>query len=231
LLNSAERRLLIWLAGRLPTRVNSDHLTALGFVSMLLVGAAYALSGRWPLALLGVIVFLALNWFGDSLDGTLARVRGHQRPRYGFYVDHILDTFGTLFVLGGLAASGYMSPLVAAGFLIAYYVLSIEIYLATYCVGRFRLSFWGWGPTELRILLAVGTLTLFVRPEVTIAGARMALFDVGGIVGIVGLIATAVVSAAGNTRRLYQLEPLPRHDLRLRAPESRPEAWSPAPEA
>ena len=125
---------------------------------MFLVGVCFAVSGTMPAALWGVLVFLALNWFGDSLDGTLARVRGHQRPRYGFYVDHILDTFGTLFVLGGLAMSGYMTPIVAAAFLIAYYVLSIEIYLATYCVGRFRMSFWGWGPTELRILLAVGAL-------------------------------------------------------------------------
>ena len=128
-------------------------------------------------------MFLALNWFGDSLDGTLARVRGHQRPRYGFYVDHILDTFGALFVLGGLAISGHMTPIVAAAFLIAYYVLSIEIYLATYCVGRFQMSFWGWGPTELRILLAIGALMLLVKPIVTIFGVPMRLFDVGGIVG------------------------------------------------
>ena len=104
-------------------------------------------------------------------------------PRYGFYVDHILDTFGALFVLGGLAISGHMTPIVAAAFLIAYYVLSIEIYLATYCVGRFQMSFWGWGPTELRILLAIGALTLLVKPMVTIFGMEMRLFDVGGIVG------------------------------------------------
>ena len=183
LLTAVERRVLIWLAHRLPARVNSDHLTALGLVSMFLVGVCFAVSREVPAALWGVVVFLALNWFGDSLDGTLARVRGHQRPRYGFYVDHILDTFGALFVLGGLAISGHMTPIVAAAFLIAYYVLSIEIYLATYCVGRFQMSFWGWGPTELRILLAIGALTLFVKPIVTIFGMQMPLFDVGGIVG------------------------------------------------
>ena len=209
LLTGFERRVLLWLAHRLPACVNSDHLTALGLVSMFLVGVCFAVSDRMPAALWGVVIFLAFNWFGDSLDGTLARVRGHQRPRYGFYVDHILDTFGTLFVLGGLALSGAMTPIVAAAFLIAYYVLSIEIYLATYCVGRFRMSFWGWGPTELRILLAVGALMLFVKPMVTIAGLHMRLFDVGGIVGTAGLIATAVISAIGNTRRLYAAEPLP----------------------
>jgi archaetidylinositol phosphate synthase len=209
LLTAAERRVLLWLAPRLPARVNSDHLTALGLVSMCLVGVCFAVSRGTPGALWGVVIFLALNWFGDSLDGTLARVRGHQRPRYGFYVDHILDTFGILFVLAGLAISGAMTPIVAAAFLIAYYVLSIEIYLATYCVGRFQMSFWGWGPTELRILLATGALALTVKPMVTIVGMQMRLFDVGGILGTAGLIITAIISAIGNTRRLYTAEPLP----------------------
>ena len=209
LLTAVERRVLLWIAHRLPARVNSDHLTALGFVSMFLVGVCFAVSREVPAALGGVVVFLALNWFCDRLDGTLARVRGHQRPRYGFYVDHILDTFGTLFVLGGLAISGDMTPIVAAALLIAYYVLSIEIYLATYCVGRFQMSFWGWGPTELRILLAAGALALSVKPIVTIFGMEMLLFDVGGIVATVGLIVTAIMSAVGNTHRLYAAEPLP----------------------
>jgi phosphatidylglycerophosphate synthase len=211
LLNTIERRTLVWLAHRIPAHVNSDHLTAIGLVSMLLVGACFAMASRYPLLLYGVPVFLAFNWFGDSLDGTLARVRGHQRPRYGFYVDHILDTFGALFVLGGLAISGHMSPLIAAAFLIAYYILSIEIYLATYCVGRFRMSFWGWGPTELRILLSVGALVLLVKPMVTVAGIEMRLFDVGGIVGTIGLIIMAIVSCIGNIRRLYAAEPLPQN--------------------
>ncbi len=227
LLTAVERRVLIWLAARMPARVNSDHLTALGLVSMLLVGVSFAVSSRFPFALWGVVVFLALNWFGDSLDGTLARVRGHQRPRYGFYVDHILDTFGALFVLGGLAISGHMTPLIAAGFLITYYILSIEVYLATYCIGKFQMSFWGWGPTELRILLAIGALMLFEKPIVSIAGVPLPLFDVGGMVAGVGLTLTAIVSAAQNTRRLYRAEPLPRTGSRLLTPGLiRPEARS-----
>jgi phosphatidylglycerophosphate synthase len=213
LLTGIERRVLIWLAHRLPARVNSDHLTALGLVSMLLVGVCFAISRGTPAARWGVVFFLALNWFGDSLDGTLARVRGHQRPRYGFYVDHILDTFGALFVVGGLALSGDMTPLIAAAFLVAYYILSIEIYLATYCVGRFQMSFWGLGPTELRIALAIGALMLAVKPVVTVFGVQMLLFDLGGIVGAVGLSFTAVVSAIGNTRRLFAAEPLPQTSL------------------
>jgi hypothetical protein len=105
-----------------------------------------------------------------------------------------------------------MTPLVAAAFLIAYYILSIEVFLATYCAGRFRMSFWGWGPTELRILLAAGTVALSVKPMVTIGGVPMRLFDVGGVVGAAALVVTAIVSAIGNTRRLYAAEPLPRAD-------------------
>lgn len=209
MLAAVEKRALIWIAERLPRWVNSDRLTVLGAAALLFAGICYAVGHQLPAALVMVVVLLAVNWFGDSLDGTLARVRGHQRPRYGFYVDHILDTFGALFVLGGLAISGAMTPIVAAAFLVAYYVLSIEIYLATYCVGRFQMSFWGWGPTELRMLLAMGALTLFVKPVVTIVGIEMPLFDVGGIVGTVGILVTAVVSTIGNTRRLYAAEPLP----------------------
>jgi phosphatidylglycerophosphate synthase len=209
LLTGIERRVLIWIAERLPARINSDHLTSLGLVSMFGVGVCFAVWREVPAALAGVVLCLMLNWFGDSLDGTVARVRGHQRPRYGFYVDHILDTFGVLFVIGGLALSGDMTPIVAAAFLIAYYILSIEIYLATYCVGRFQMSFWGLGPTELRILLAIGALMLAAKPVVTVFGVQMPLFDAGGIVGAMGLLITAVVSAIGNTRRLYQAEPLP----------------------
>ena len=201
LLTGVERRVLIWLAHRTagarqfgsPDRARPRVDVPGRRVFRRLARHARRRSGASSL-------FLALNWFGDSLDGTLARVRGHQRPRYGFYVDHILDTFGALFVLGGLALSGHMTPIVAAAFLIAYYILSIEIYLATYCVGRFQMSFWGWGPTELRILLAIGALTLLVKPIVTIAGVQMPLFDVGGIVAMIGLIFTAIISAIGNTR-------------------------------
>jgi phosphatidylglycerophosphate synthase len=209
LLTGIERRVLVWMAERMPRAVNSDHLTVLALVSMFFVGLSFAVSSRYPSALVAVAGFLALNWFGDSLDGTLARVRSQQRPRYGFYVDHILDAFGVLFVFGGLAISGHMTPLVAAGFLVAYYILAIEVYLATYCLGTFRMSFWGWGPTELRILLAAGALALLVKPVVTIAGVSLRLFDAGGVAAIGGLLLTAIVSLASNTRALYQAEPVP----------------------
>jgi archaetidylinositol phosphate synthase len=209
LLTSLERRCLLWLAARMPPWIGSDHLTLLALFATVMTGVSYWLARGHPLALLAAIVWLGVNWLGDSLDGTLARVRQRQRPRYGFYVDHVLDTFGALFVLGGLALSGYMSPMVAAGVLIAYYILSIELYLATYCVGRFRMSFWKFGPTELRIVLAAGTIALLYDPTVTILGVPYRLFDVGGVVAAVGLALTAVVSMAGHVRELYLAEPLP----------------------
>jgi archaetidylinositol phosphate synthase len=193
----------------MPAWVNSDHLTALGFIGMILSGVCYALA-RWDasIALPAAVVCLGVNWFGDSLDGTLARVRDRQRPRYGFYVDHILDSFGALFLIGGLGLSGFMTPVVAMALVIAYYLLSIELYLATYCVGVFRLSFSIWGPTELRVILAAGTFVLFWKPIVVIAGQSYLLCDVAGVVAIAGMLLMAIVNTVRNTVRLYDEERL-----------------------
>lgn len=209
-LASAERRCLQWMAVRIPPHIHSDHLTALALLAMLMTGASYWMAQVNRLGLIAAIAWLAVNWFGDSLDGTLARVRGHQRPRYGFYVDHVVDAFGALFLMGGLGLSGYMSPLVAMGTLLAYFLLSIEVYLATYCRGYFRLSFWKFGPTELRLLLCAGTLILLVHPNAVLWGRSYRLFDVGGVVAIACLLFTAIVSAVQNARALFKAEPLPK---------------------
>src|SRR5262245_60723673 len=141
LLSSMEKKTLIWIAQRLPRWIHSDHLTTLGFAGMILTAVSYTLSNWTPFAPFLATFFLAVNWFGDSLDGTLARVRNHQRPRYGFYVDHAIDTIGVLLLLGGLALSPYMSAWVAAGFLIAYYFLCIELYMSSATLGKFKMSF------------------------------------------------------------------------------------------
>jgi archaetidylinositol phosphate synthase len=203
ILTRFEKPALIWLARRMPDSINSDHLTLLGFLGMAGAGLSYYFARQNELALLGVIVCLALNWFGDSLDGTLARVRQRQRPRYGFYVDHIIDTFGALLLFGGLALSGYMTPSVAITLLVVYFMLSIELYLAAHTVGVFRLSFGYWGPTELRVLLIIGNLVLLTRPAVTIAARRFLLFDVGGVVAIAGISVILITSVIRNTHRLY----------------------------
>jgi phosphatidylglycerophosphate synthase len=209
-LAAPEKRLLVYMAQRLPAWVNSDHLTVLGVLGMLGAGASYWLSARYPLALLLVVVFLGVNWFGDSLDGTVARVRNCQRPRYGFYVDHILDTIGALFIVAGLGLSGHMTPLVAAVVLSAYYLLSIEIYLAAAVLKTFQMGFFGFGPTELRILVAIGTLALFNYATVTISGHRFLLFDVGGVCAAAGMTLFFLVSAVRNARVLYKEEPVAR---------------------
>jgi phosphatidylglycerophosphate synthase len=154
-------------------------------------------------------VCLAINWFGDSLDGTLARVRNHQRPRYGFYVDHVVDAVGALFLFAGLGLSGYMSPIVATGLLVAYLLLLVETFLATHTLGTFKMSHFMIGPTELRILLAIGSLVLLVHPMASLFGRQYRLFDVGGAVGICGMVATLARAVTTNTRALYRAEPLP----------------------
>jgi len=206
-----EKKALVWMAERLPPWVNSDHLTLLGFAAMLLAGTSYWLANWYRMALLLVVFALAVNWFGDSLDGTLARVRNQQRPRYGFYVDHVLDILGTLFLLGGLALSGYMSPLIALGLLTAYLMVAAEEFLATHVQRVFHLSFLRIGPTELRIILASGTVYLLHRPWVHLTGIGVfRLFDVGGIIAIAGLLLKLVVCAIRNTCALYLAERLPR---------------------
>jgi phosphatidylglycerophosphate synthase len=205
-LADAEKDFLTRVARRLPESVTPDRLTFLGAAAQLMAGVGYALARLNKLWLLAVIGFLFLNWLGDSLDGTLARVRNRQRPRYGFYVDHMIDSFGSLALMGGLALSGYMHPAIANGLLVAFLLLSIQSYLATYTLGVFQLSFWSFGPTELRILLAIGNMALFRWPIVL--HGRYRLFDVGGALGLAGMSTMLIFFTAKNTYRLYQEEKL-----------------------
>ncbi len=207
LLADPERRLLVWVAERLPRSVSSDHLTLLGFAGMLLAALGF-LAAAWDTRSLCLVVAgLAVNWFGDSLDGTLARVRDCQRPRYGYYTDHVLDLIGTVGLVCGMAGSGLMSPKIAFGFLIAYLSVMAEVFLSTHVRHVFRMSVMFFGPTELRILLAVGTLFLFYKPVVKLAGAGpFLLLDVGGVVSIFGLAAALLVAAVRNIRALYREE-------------------------
>ena len=217
MLAAAERRLLIWIAHRLPAWVNSDHLTSLGAVAMVGTAAAVAAASidvRW-LAL--VPVALAVNWFGDSLDGTVARVRQQQRPRYGYYLDHVVDIANTAVLFGGLAISGLCSPWIAMALLVGYLLLSGESFLATHALGVFRISFAGVGPTELRLLLSAGALAAMSHPLVRLFGfGPFQLFDVGGLLGAIGMGVVFLLSSARNTRALYLAEPLPTPPLTSR---------------
>ena len=204
---SVEKRALLWLAARMPRRIDSDHLTALGFAATLSAGALYAASAFHPWTILLVNAALLANWFGDSLDGTLARFRGRSRPRYGFYVDHLVDSIGVVALVLGLAASGLMAPAIAAALVVAYLLLSIEMFLATYTRGRFKIAHGGFGGTELRIVLALINVAAYLWPGPVAFGARV--FDVAGVAATAALAAAFTVSAVRNASRLRDEETAP----------------------
>jgi archaetidylinositol phosphate synthase len=206
LLAPLESRCLRWLARRMPASISPDHLTLLGFSAQLLGGVCYAVASRWPVCLLAVNAFIALNWFGDSLDGTLARFRNKLRPRYGFYVDHMTDTFGALFLICGLAISGYITERVAIAMLVGFLMLSVNTYLATYTIGTFALSFCKFSPTEMRILLAIGNTYAFYHPVVHFLGRERLFFDVAGTIASVSMAVVVVASTIRNTVLLYRAE-------------------------
>jgi len=206
---SIEKRALIWMAERAPAWLTSDQLTLLGLGAQIAAGVFYALA-RWDRrALLLAVVCIALNWLGDSLDGTLARVRCQQRPRYGFYVDHMVDIFGSVALMCGLGCSGLLHWPVAIALLIAFLILAGESYLATYTLSLFQLSQGIFGPTEIRILLIFGTLAVLRSPYTTVFGHRMLLFDLGGGIGAVVMFAMAIAVTLRHTAELYRQEPLP----------------------
>jgi archaetidylinositol phosphate synthase len=204
-----ERRALHWMAKRAPQWLSSDQLTVLGLVAQMGAGVAYAAARAWRPVLWIVIGCVVLNWLGDSLDGTLARVRCQQRPRYGFYVDHMVDILGSVALMGGLACSGFLHWQVAVAMLIAFLVLASESYLATYTLGRFELSQGLFGPTEIRILLIAGDLALLRSPYSVIFGHRFLLFDVGGAIAAACMFALVLIVTARHTLQLYREEPLP----------------------
>jgi archaetidylinositol phosphate synthase len=208
---AAEKRLLVWIAGRLPPWITSDALSALGLGAMAAAGMSFA-ALRWtPWAAAAVVLSLAANWFGDSLDGTIARVRHQERPRFGYYVDHVIDLAGTTLLMIGVACSGLMHPTLALAVLGAYLLVSAESYLATHAAGVFRMSFLGFGPTELRIVLAIGAIKCAASPSIHLLGGPVVrLFDVGGLVAAIGLLAAFATAAVRNTRALHRAEPLPR---------------------
>jgi len=206
---SLEKRALEWMARRAPRWLTSDQLTLLGLAAQFGAGLSYAWARSNRFALLAVILCLALNWLGDSLDGTLARVRGRQRPRYGFYVDHMVDSFGSIALMGGLACSGFLHWQTAIAMLVAFLLLSSESYLATYTLACFELSQGLFGPTEIRILLIVGNLALLHSPWCTVFGHRLLLFDLGGAIASGCMFLMAIAVTLRHTAQLYRQEPLP----------------------
>ncbi len=199
-----ERRLLRAVATRLPAAVHSDHLTALGILGAVGVGAAYALSRCNAEWLWVASACLVVQWLGDSLDGTLARVRGAERPRYGYYLDHVVDAFSTSVIGVGLGLSPYVQLGVALGVVIVYLALSINVYLEANVFGVFRLAYGRIGPTEVRIILIAANATLALAVP-----GRMVTAVATGTVGLLGICMLGMLLArvASNLRTLSQQEP------------------------
>jgi len=205
LLAEPEARVLEWIAGRLPSWVKPDHLTAVGVLASVAIAAAYVLSNGDKLWLWAASALLVVHWLGDSLDGTLARVRKSERPRYGYYLDHLVDAFATAAIGIGLGLSPYMLLAVGLTIVVAYLILSINTYLETHAFGVFTLGYGSFGPTEARLALIALNTALALGLGIEVLG--VGLLDAAGI-GIAAAMILALIGRAGrNLRRLAELEP------------------------
>jgi archaetidylinositol phosphate synthase len=209
LLAGWERRVLPRLAAALPGWVMPDHLTLLGLLASTAIAGSYLLSNRDPRWLWAASAALAVNWFGDSLDGNLARYRKIERPRYGYYLDHLTDAYSTLAVGIGLGLSPYMLLSVGLGISIIYLVMSINVYLETHAFGEFSFGYGKLGPTEARIILMLlNTMALLWGPlPFELIGIGATIFDVAGLLGVTGMFGLLMVRVIGNLRKLARLEP------------------------
>lgn len=197
------------IASRLPAWVLPDHLTVLGLLAGTAIGVFYLASNSNPAWLWAANAAILVHWFGDSLDGTLARTRRIERPRYGFYLDHICDAYST-FVIGiGLGLSPYMLLAVSLAIVVAYLVLSINVYLETQVFGKFRYGYGVVGPTEARILLiALNVVAILARGlPFNLFGFGMTVFDIAGVAAVLGMGGMLIRRVARNLRQLAALEP------------------------
>lgn len=205
-----EKKALPWLAKRLPNWVLPDHLTFLGIICAIGIGLAYMLSNESVIWLWAASALLIVHWFGDSLDGTLARVRGIERPKYGYYLDHLTDAFSTAVICIGLGLSPYMLLTIGLGLAVAYLILSINVYLEASTFGKFKLGYSLVGPTEARVgLIIVNTLlALGVGLNFHIDGIGLTVLDVIGAAAIGSMLVMLVARAAQNLRNLAHEEPV-----------------------
>jgi archaetidylinositol phosphate synthase len=209
LLAPLERRFLRWLAGRLPRWLLPDDLTALGVAAAFGVCAAYQLSNESLVWLWVASGLLGVQWLGDSLDGTLARVRGIQRPKYGFYLDHVVDAIATAAIGIGLGLSPFMLLSIGTLIVVAYLILSINVYLESMAFGRFRLGYGFFGPTEIRaVLIALNTaLALELGLDFTIVDIDLTVIDLMGLAIASVMIVLLVGRVLTNLRELARTEP------------------------
>jgi phosphatidylglycerophosphate synthase len=209
LLARHEKRVLTALAARLPRCVLPDDLTALGVAAAIGIGIAYQATNADRAWLWVASALLVVHWLGDSLDGTLARVRGIERPRYGYYLDHLVDAISTACIGIGLGLSPYMLLATGALIVVAYLMLSINVYLESYALGRFSIGYGRIGPTEVRLVL-IGlnvALALGAGLDFRIAGIGLTAFDVVGLAVASVMCALLIGRAIANLRRLRLEEP------------------------
>ena len=215
-LNAIEKKVLVWLAGRQPSWVTSDMLTFIGFVGAVIVAVGYALCSNpaflW-LASLGWII----NWYGDSLDGTLARVRGQQRPVYGFFIDHNVDCINEAIMFIGIGLSPLMNLDIALLVLAAYLIISIYVYISAHLKGEFKLTYGKMGPTELRVIMViVNTLWFFIpwlreyRCEFNALGSAwsLSILDFVAIAIFIGIAASYITSLYKDGKVYAKSDPL-----------------------
>jgi phosphatidylglycerophosphate synthase len=209
LLARHEKRVLTWIAKRLPRWVLPDDLTALGVAAAIGICIAYQATNADSAWLWVASALLVVHWIGDSLDGTLARVRGIERPRYGYYLDHLVDAIATACIGIGLGLSPFMLLSTGALIVIAYLMLSINVYLESFALGRFSIGYGRIGPTEVRlVLIALNVaLALGVGLDFHVAGIGMTAFDIVGLAVAGFMCALLIGRAVSNLRRLSRDEP------------------------
>ena len=205
LLARPETAVLRWLARRVPRRLVPDHFTVLALAAALGIAAAYALSGAQPWLLWVAAGLLVVHWLGDSLDGTLARERRIERPRYGYYLDHLADAVATALIGIGLGLSPHLALASGMALVIAYFALSINTYLETHALGVFRLGYGRLGPTEARLALIALLTAVALGAEVSFHG--LTLLDVTALGAAGAMVLALLARAAGNLRLLAEREP------------------------
>ena len=209
LLAGIEQRVLQRIAAHVPRSLRSNHLTVLGTLGAVGAGTAYALTRYHPAWLWVASLMLGVNWLGDSLDGTLARVRGTQRPKYGYYLDHVVDAFSTAVIGLGIGLSPYVNLGLALGLVVVYLALSINVYLESSVFGVFKISYGRIGPTEVRLLLVILNTMLAVAAQLQIKGPLPIRLVANWTLAILltGMVALFVGRFARNLYRLAKLEP------------------------
>ncbi len=189
LLGPLERPTLKWLAAHMPAWVTPDTCTIIGVLGSILTSLSYVLttysSNFLWLASLGFVI----NWFGDSLDGTLARHRRIERPIFGFFVDHVMDAFSVTIIILGLGATKYVNFTIACLTLISYLLFSVLVFVRTSAIGEFKISYSKLGPTEIRVLTILLNIAMYFGGlQIVATFDRISFTPYDIIVALIGLL-------------------------------------------